>query len=32
MKMNTCIAIFIVAAPLLGQAALAYQGGKAGEG
>ena len=32
MKMNTCIAIFIVAAPLLGQAALAHQGGKAGEG
>ncbi len=32
MKMNTCIAVFIVAVPLLGQAALAHQGGKAGEG
>lgn len=32
MKKNTCIAVFIVAVPLLGQAALAHQGGKAGEG
>lgn len=32
MKMNTCIAVFIVAVPLLGQAALAHPGGKAGEG
>lgn len=32
MKKNTGIAVFIVAVPLLGQAALAHQGGKASEG
>ena len=32
MKKNTCIAVFIVAVPLLGQSALAHQGGKASEG
>ncbi|MEK7786373.1 MAG: hypothetical protein AAB658_13265 [Chloroflexota bacterium] len=32
MKKNACIAVFIVAVPLLGQAALAHQGGKAGRG
>lgn len=32
MNKNTCIAVFIVAVPLLGQAALAHQGGKASEG
>jgi OOP family OmpA-OmpF porin len=32
MNKNTCIAVFIVAVPLLGQPALAHQGGKASEG
>ena len=32
MNKNTCIAVFIVAVPLLGQSALAHQGGKASEG
>ncbi|MBI3778018.1 MAG: OmpA family protein [Gammaproteobacteria bacterium] len=32
MKKKTCIAVFVVAVPLLGQSALAHQGGKASEG